>query len=673
MSLVVNTNLPALNAQRNLTKSQGSLQTSLQRLSSGLRINSAKDDAAGLALSNRMASQIRGLNQAVRNANDGISLAQTAEGALSESTNILQRMRELAIESANGIYSDGDRSKLNDEFTQLNQELNRIAKTTSFNGQPILDGSLKSVDLQVGDQANQIITLKIQAVDTKTLGMGSVSVDMMSGESNLAALTGAAAALGENDVLINGQSVLKSGQTFDGATDTTGKLIDYINTNVNGVTASTYTQVKATGAGTGALLAGTDTLTVTMTKLDNTTTAFTITDTGSLQEIADKLNEQSGGLLSVTVGDDNKLVIAANDSASLTVAGSTPAALANTGLSAATTQANLILTSDHGDPITVTRGATGTVADLSALGFRENTLSGVVQGNSLLPGASATPLGVGDLTINGVAIDVTNTGSLQGKVAAINAVQQDTSVTATAFSSAEIETSGALLTGGTFDLNGSPVLITVPTLQGLVDGFNAATSSTGVTARVLGSRVVLEGDVASLNFGAGTTGVFGASTLAAAGQPAAAITNASVVDGGIKLSSSNGNPISVDVSAAGAASTGLVDANATADGSFGTAIAQTSIDTVSHATKSLAVIDKALDTINDIRAGLGAVSNRLDFTISNLSNIVENASAAQSRIMDADFAAETANMTKNQILQQAGISILSQANSLPQQVLSLLK
>ncbi|HED36001.1 MAG TPA: flagellin domain-containing protein, partial [Gammaproteobacteria bacterium] len=162
MPQIINTNIPSLNAQRNLNKSQGELTTSLERLSSGLRINSAKDDAAGLAIANRFTSQIRGLTQASRNANDGISLAQTAEGALSESTNIIQRVRELAIQSANSTNSAQDRLSLQSEVNQLVSELDRISNTTSFNGLKLLDGSFTAQSFQVGAEANQTINVNVE-------------------------------------------------------------------------------------------------------------------------------------------------------------------------------------------------------------------------------------------------------------------------------------------------------------------------------------------------------------------------------------------------------------------------------------------------------------------------------------------------------------------------------
>ena len=170
MAISVNTNIASLNAQRNLMKTSGNMNTALQRLSSGIRINSAKDDAAGLAISDRMNSQVRGLNQAVRNANDGISLAQTAEGALQESTNLLQRIRELAIQSANDSNSPSDRASLQDEVNQLKSELNRIAETTQFNGRNLLDGSFGVARFHVGSEANQVIYVSTGDARSSTIG-----------------------------------------------------------------------------------------------------------------------------------------------------------------------------------------------------------------------------------------------------------------------------------------------------------------------------------------------------------------------------------------------------------------------------------------------------------------------------------------------------------------------
>ena len=198
MPVVINTNVLSLNAQRNLSRSDSTLQTALQRLSSGLRINSAKDDAAGLAIANRFTTQIRGLNQAVRNANDGISLAQTAESALDELTNNLQRIRELAVQAANSTNSASDRAALDQEVQQRLAEVNRIASQTSFNGQKVLDGSFGSAQFQVGanvgetiqvnlttgvrsDQLGQIATANGGAVTANALTDGSVTIAVGTG------------------------------------------------------------------------------------------------------------------------------------------------------------------------------------------------------------------------------------------------------------------------------------------------------------------------------------------------------------------------------------------------------------------------------------------------------------------------------------------------------------
>ena len=180
MSMVINTNVASIGAQRHISVAVREQSEAMERLSSGKRINSARDDAAGLGISNRMTSQIRGLDQAVRNANDGISLIQTAEGALDQSTNVLQRMRELSIQSANGTYNDSEnRASLDAEFKQLLMEIDRIAETTKFNGQTLLDGEMKNVDLQIGADANQTVSFGIDDMGTKSLGMGSTSTDML--------------------------------------------------------------------------------------------------------------------------------------------------------------------------------------------------------------------------------------------------------------------------------------------------------------------------------------------------------------------------------------------------------------------------------------------------------------------------------------------------------------
>lgn len=689
MALVINTNVASLNAQRQLMSSGNSLDRATERLSSGARINSAKDDAAGLAIANRMTSQVRGLDQAIRNANDGVSLIQTAEGALSESTNILQRMRELSVQSANGIYTASDRKTLDAEVKQLVSELDRIAKTTSFNGQNLLDGKLGKVDLQVGSAANQTISLKVPAMDAKTLGMGSTSVDLMGGASAINSLT-TTNVLREGSVLINGQSIIKGTDTFDGAgagaANSDQALLDHINKNVNGVTASTYAVASATDAGDG-VLTSTEKVVVTLANLDGTTTAIDIgggtNGTSSLSELVDKMNAESGGKFSASIGDDGKLSISAENVSTITI---TDAATAlGSGI---TTPANarIVLKADNGDPVTVTRGSIGTLAQLDFLGFRENDKAGTIEGYSVGAGA----LAVGDLKINGVAVGTSATAGLADKLKAINAVSDQTGVTATAFSSAVLDFGAVALgtlAGGTFGLNGQDVTITAApaSLAAVAAEFNAQTDKTGITATVSGTRILLEGNVAQISFGPDAAGTATATETAltdgtnvvqlSSGTLAANdVGDGDVVGGGIKLTSNNGNPIQVDVKDATATTkTGLIDSNVSAGGSFGAAISSISIDTAANAQKAIKVIDNALTTISDVRSDLGAINNRLDFTVSNLANISEKTSSARSRITDADFAAETANLSRSQVLQQAASAMLAQSNARPQQVLSLLR
>ena len=498
---VINTNIASLNAQNNLSKSQNDLQTSLQRLSSGLRINSAKDDAAGLAISDRMTSQIRGLNQAVRNANDGISLAQTAEGAMSESTNILQRMRELSIQSANDTNSATDRANLQKEVSQLQSELNRIADTTTFNGKNILDGTFAAAKFHVGSEANQTIDVTIGSASATS--MGAYQANSTATQDHIGgALTAVDDGTGGNNV----------------AQDTAYKI-------------------------TGSL--GTSTLT---TDLDTTAA-----------EIASQVN-------------------GVQDSTGVTATASNEVEIKITGGAGATV--SFALSSQDNSQATV-----GTAANISAL--------------------------------------VTTATDLAGLRDAINAESSSTGITATLNDAAD----GILLSNST----GHDIVIG-----------NATDSDANADAIMTVGGTAL------------TDGVGGANTA----------TDSIVVGGKVSLSSSKAFTVSstgtdIMTNAATAAQLASVDA--------------IDIGTQAGSNSAIDVIDQALAFISEQRANLGAIQNRFESTISNLSNISENVSAARSRILDADFAAETANLTKNQILQQAGTAMLAQANTLPQGVLSLLQ
>ena len=497
MAQIINSNIMSLNAQNNLSRTGASLATTLERLSSGLRINSAKDDAAGLAISDRMTSQIRGLNQAVRNANDGISLSQTAEGALKETTNLLQRMRELAIQSANSTNSASDRAALNSEVNQIKQEIDRIASTTEFNGLKLLDGTFTSQSFQVGANANQTIAFSVAGASTDVLANNSVTAGATAADVGTASTANAAATL----------------------------------------------------------------------PTANTIAAQTLTVSGTLG--------------STTVS------VAAGDSA-FTIAAAVSATEGSTGVTADATNTATIDTLSADGTVTLTLGSGGstqtisaavTTTDLSALGLEINKVSGTT-------GISASVSG-GTLTLT----------QADGK-----------------------------------DIN--------------IENFNHSTANTTVVVDSIDSSTDPE-------------------TLTATGN------DSTVVSGTVTFNSSNSFAVSSDV--ANTAGSILNVAGNTSVGSTQTLLSSVDISSVNGSQTALQVVDSALATINSIRGDLGAIQNRFLSTINSLSTTAENLTAARSRIRDADFAAETAELTRTQILQQAGVSILTQANAQPQLALALLQ
>ncbi|MCL5741743.1 MAG: flagellin [Betaproteobacteria bacterium] len=491
MASTINTNVASLTAQRNLGMSQTSLNTSIQRLSSGLRINSAKDDAAGLAISERFTSQIRGLNQAARNANDGISLAQVAEGAMSSAGNILQRVRELAVQSANASNSASDRQALQQEVSQLVSELDRIAQTTEFNGSKLLNGSFGTQQFQVGANANQTITAASANLRTNTYG--------------------------------NNQ-----------------------NTSANGAGG------PAAAAAWGL----------------NSTTAGTVAINGSL------------GSSTVTI-DVNQTAKAIADNVN--------AVQASTGVAAtARTEAQVAF------------GAAGSYT----LALRSDN------------GA--------DLTVSFTLSAATGADPLSAAVAAINDQSSKTGVTAT------VNTAGTAL---------------------------VLTNSSGNDIRIADTTVANAGAVSVTKLQADGTVVGAAITLTAD-----AIADNSLTSGYVTLDSDKS--FSTDVTTSNA----FTDA-----GSALQKVSDLDVTTFKKATEALKTVDSSLAFISGERAKLGALQSRFETSIASLNITSENLSASRSRILDADFAAETANLSRTQILQQAGTAMVAQANQIPQGVLALLK
>ena len=689
MSMMINTNVASLNAQRMVGSAVRDQATAMERLSSGQRINSAADDAAGLGIANSMTSQIRGLDQAVRNANDGMSMIQTAEGALQQTTNILQRMRELSVQSANGTYNDSEnRASLDAEFKQLMAEIDRISDNTEFNGVALLNGDQKSgVDIQVGSGSNQTISFSIDAMSSKSLGMGSNSVDVLGGELMLTAGSTYASAgsieIGHNDVLINGQSIVAAGGTAITSATSADLLIDSINENVNGVTASLIATAEINITGDG-VLQNADEFSVTITNADETANVYKVRDTNSIDELVSKLNDVANGAFTASVNSDGNFVVSAEGAAVLAIDD-----IASGAIGADTTvRGSVALSSDDGDPITIERGSSGTYLDVMALGFRENSEAGTVEGGGIT--AASTAWGVGDISINGVDINEGVTaGSLITKVEAINNVSDQTGVKAETFVSAEMDFSAAAKSGVSLIINGFSAatvdLNNSTALSQLAYNINQLTNQTGITATLSGQKIQLEGNASSLkiegNTAADVGGTAGATltkikgaTISASSEVLSSATVAETVYGGLKLSSENGNPITIDLGTAASVNEhGLLEANTAGGSSSGASIGTMSIGTAEMAQKAIDVIDNALSEVNQQRGQLGAVSNRLEFTVDNLQSVSQQTSAARSRILDADFASESAALSKSQVLQQAATAMLAQANSAPQQVLSLLR
>lgn len=593
MPLVINTNVASLNSQRQLVNSGNALDKATERLSSGQRVNSAKDDAAGLAISNRMTSQIRGLDQAIRNANDGVSLVQTAEGALQEVTNMLQRIRELAIQSANGIYNDIDRRTLDAEVQQLKLEMNRISETTSFNGQKLLDGSLGDTFLQVGSQANETMNVKIGSFATSRLG--GTSGDIV-GESvtpgtvpptthahEIAALN----ALTAGDLIVNGTAI----KPITPSATTLADALASINADLKGKGAevTSLVQVTADTAGSGVLRSPGETLELELVDGNGLTQTYTITGTNDMKELVAKINAETS--IEASISDKGQLTLTAPGASSLTITETvTGGAASPSGLTAGHHNFALVFNdvSAEKQGVHIELGATtGAAGRVAVLGVDVQDSNGNLLGSAVDVTGPPVPdlLQEGDLIINGIAI---------GKIAP----QADEDATA-----AEA-----------------------------IRVINLSSGETGVVA-----------------FANGTDG--------------------------IALRSANGEEISIKygetaVPADVLAITGFKERNA---GAGVGSVASIKIDTYEGAQRAIGIVDKALEQVNATRADLGAVNNRLEFTMSNLANVSEKTSASRSRIIDADFAAETAALSRAQVLQQASQAMLAQSNARPQQVLQLLQ
>ena len=847
MSAIINTNMPSLNAQRNLSTSQSALATSLQRLSSGLRINSAKDDAAGLAISDRMTSQIKGLTRASLNANDGISLAQTAEGALQETDNLLQRMRELAIQSANATNSASDRVALQSEVNQLKAELDRIAGSTSFNGLKLLDGSFVSQSFQVGAEANQTIKVSVSGATSNTLGINKVEANNDIGITaatntgavaqtktySAAGATAAAAAASTytaqtltttapdgtttaitfaggyaNSTLaaaaITGSGIasatvasynsakLNVSQTANVenhdqvtfvlyAEDGTGATTDTITfnrdtTNYSTLEAQMAVAINAGATNTGLKSAVSATGELTLFSNDGADIGiqnFNVVDTAAIK--FGNFTGTAGENLSITIGGvavtwqngasssasaiafaaaadaalnttydvvnngDGSVSVYSRNAASLALTAYTDGTAADQTVdvikdSPSTTLALTTLddttvaatgvyanqtTSLTFDGKLVTDGgaANDSAAKMASIdvelttGYNitstETGSSGLFNidssGNATLVGFGNTDLSTGNnvgaqtLTISGQTVktvEAQENASAKTIAALVNSVSDSTGVAATANTTATL--SGLTQNGVTsFILNGTNISANVTTgnLTNMAKAINDKSGTTGITATLSIDKasITLEHstgeDISIKDFDSsvavdGTGGQTVQMTLTGAdgtrgaivetGGALAGTRDSTVVGGNVEFKSTGGYfSVSSNVSeTSGSLFAGTAnELQAAAQQTVNTI----DISTVAGANDAIDIVDGALAQVNAIRADLGAVQNRFSSTVSNLTTTTENITAARSRIQDADFASETAALTRAQILQQAGTAMLAQANSLPNMVLTLLQ
>ena len=704
---VINTNVKSLVAQDAISKNNVALSTAMQRLSTGSRINSAKDDAAGLAISTRMTSQVRGLNMAVRNANDGISLMQTSEGALDEVTSILQRMRELAVQSVNGTNNNSDRTALNDEVTQLKSEIDRIAKTTQFNNQAVLDGSFAGKKLQIGDKSNQTMAVDIASVQTKDLGMKTGG---MNNQTLISARVALGTAVNAGDIQINNQNLGAITANND-----LGDIVQNINLNVDNVKASAFNTVVAKNIGDGITTNGQ--FNILVQNLGNTPgsyTTYAIKASGSLSELVSNINNQAGAQVTASINQDGKLVVSNSTGATIKIVDesntSTSSYQTASGFAGGTTTTDAVafagflqLDSKDGSPIRITKGNLGATApgndtEVSYLGFTSNTskFAGgldayTVSGVALDATGMTTAWDQNALQINGTNIynSTISTATFQGKLDAINNFSNQTGVVAYAnidktYTLTADNLAGLDAAGTTIKINGVTAFslaasATTTNVTDLASAINAVSTATGITATVSGLNIKFSGtNVTSMKIeGAAASG-----TAKTAGQ--IFTLSAATTFAGIRLDAVTNSPISISLGDnVTAGQIGLLEQNVGAAdfqvnapsimGSAGTALGGLSIATQDSATSAISTIDNAIEKVSSIRSKLGAMENRLNNVVNNLTNISTNTSASRSRITDTDYATETTALAKSQIISQAATAMLAQANQQPQTVLSLLK
>jgi len=678
----IHTNVGALVAQRGMDDSMQDLNSAMNRLSTGNRINSAADDAAGSAIASKMESQTRSLGVAIRNANDAISLTQTAEGALGEIENILQRMRELSVQAGNSTLNASDRAQIQAEVDALATEIDAISAKTNFNQVSLFDGTNNSVKMQIGIDASDTMTIGLQKTDTSTLGLGtsgsasSITSERVTAFSDTDAdqikINGQNFSSGDltaATVALNGINVDTSALASPNAAQTAGytaaALAAAINTNsgVHGAVATAFNVVVGTSS--------------SYTAASATLNGVTIASQATQQGFVDAVNNSTAGV-TATLSSEGVITLSNESGADINVGGGM------TGMGFATDIYGGFITLENtdGSDVVIEAGSTengygdsadGTVAIVNRLGF--NPMSGTTVTSASVTSNALTS--VMNVKINDVAIGDSTDSSATSKAAAINAA--DAGVTATAFTQVKVtvDITGTIANSATASVNGITTNIASATnIQDVVSTMNTALNGNVdivASSNDDGELVLTSASGLNIVIDDGTaTDVFTAATTA--DGTSLTVTNGNTTAyGTLTLTSNDGSVIKIEDGEQDT-HTGLATLGLQAQSEkVSSTTAGLSVSTIAAANSALTAIDTAIETVSSFRAGFGATENRLDSAISNLTTYKTNLEASKGRITDADFAAETSNLTKAQILQQAATSMLAQANASKQGLLALLQ
>jgi flagellin len=721
MSLVVNTNVSSLTAQRALALADSLQSDAMTRLSTGSKINSASDDAAGLAIASRMTAQVNGLNMAVKNANDGIALTQSIEGALVEVSDMLQRLRELAVQSSNDTNTDTDRAFIQEEVNLLIAEISRVSSNTRFNGQLVLDGTFTSRQMQVGTEGGETIAVSIDSVSANQLGAYQVVGERV--EAQVGTGGGAYDNITDagDDLIINGNSLSK---TIDVAAKDSAKAVA---AKINAVSGETGVSAEAK---TYALLSSEYATDQTYSvRINNKTTGSFVISNSNVLDAVDKINAISGST-GVTAGatTDNKVRLYSADGSDILVENeSTGTALKvqtvghdgesvqpskywhhalaadatnNKGLGVANgtyTVKQLSTGQEYAFTLAAATTQEATVAELESAINGGTGLSGfkvVDNPNQANPSSAYVTASEGFGAFEIYSGTDTSVAANKQTDAGYATVAQWSMTHADAPAHTGGETTNFILrnnsTGvdynfsvtvtGTNEATAAQVQTGLNAISGL-SGFVVNETNTATTLDIWGPKdfgdfaiLTAAGAASGATYQAGDLNAFDVALAAAAGNDSATVQGTIALNSSKTFSVTQSDETTGVVTDPDIATGSLVNDNyfVTRSSALNT-VSNIDFRTQSGASSSISVLDGAIEKISSMRATLGAVENRLDHTVSNLMNISENTEAARSRIQDADFAAESAKLAKAQVLKQAGVGMLAQANAGAQLVLQLLQ